>query len=70
MRDYVCLTLRENEEPIKPKTTQVSAAKTKVTSKAQDKSKFPPCILCKCNHALCNCAVLKERNATQRAKRS
>ena len=48
----------KNEEPIKPKTTKVFAANTMVPSKAQEKSKFPPW----------NCAVFKEKNATQRAK--
>ena len=60
--------LRKNEEPVKSKTTRVSAANTKVTSKAQDKSKVPPCVLCKGSHELWNCAVFKEKNATQRAK--
>ena len=58
----------KNEEPVKPKTTNFFAANSHVTSKAQDKSKFPPCILCKGSHALWNCAVFKEKNATQRAK--
>ena len=58
----------KNEEPVKPKTTKVFAANSQVTSKAQDKSKFPPCVLCKGSHALWNCAVFKEKNATQRAK--
>ena len=59
---------KKNEEPVKPKTTKVFAANSQVTSKAQDKSKFPPCVLCKSSHALWNCAVFKEKNATQRAK--
>ena len=58
----------KNEEPVKPKTTKVFAANSQVTSNAQDKSKFPPCAFCKCSHALWNCAVFKEKNATQRAK--
>ena len=58
----------KNEEPVKPKTIKVFAANSQVTSKAQDKSKFPPCVLCKGSHALWNCAVFKEKNATQRAK--
>ena len=58
----------ENEEPVKPKTTKVFAANSQVTSKAQDKSNFPPCVFCKCSHALWNWAVFKEKNATQRAK--
>ena len=52
-----------NEEAIKPKTTKVFAANTKVTSKAQDKSKFPSCVLCKGSHALWNCAVFKKKSA-------
>ena len=56
------------EEPVKPKTTKAFAANSQVTSKAQDKSKFPPCVLCKGSHSLWNCAVFKEKNATQRAK--
>ena len=59
---------KKNEEPFKPKKTKVFAANSQVTSKAQDKSKFPPCVLCKGSHALWNCAVFKEKNATQRAK--
>ena len=51
----------KNEEPVKPKTTKVFAANSQVTSKAQDKSKFPPCVLCKGSHALWNCAVFKEK---------
>ena len=58
----------KNEEPVKPKTTKVFAANRQVTSKAQDKSKLPPCVLRKGSHALWNCAVFKETNATQRAK--
>ena len=58
----------KNEEPVKPKTTKVFAASSQVTSKAQDKSKFPPCVLCKGSHMLWNCAVFKEKNAFQRAK--
>ena len=41
----------KNEEPVKPKTIKVFAANSQVTSKAQDKSKFPPCVLCKGSHA-------------------
>ena len=58
----------KNEEPVKPKTTKVFAANSQVSSKAQDKPKFPPCVLCKGSHALGNCAFFKEKNATQRAK--
>ena len=54
MNDYVYLTLRQkkNEEPVKPKTTKIFAANSQVTSKAQDKFQFPPCVLCKGSHAL------------------
>ena len=58
----------KNGEPVQLKTTKVFAANTKVTSKAQDKSKFPPCVLCRGRLALWNCAVFKEKNANQRAK--
>ena len=58
----------KNEEPVKPKTTKYFAANSQVTSKAQDKSKFPPCVLCNGSHSLWNCAVFNEKNATQRAK--
>ena len=58
----------KNEEPVKPKTTKVFAANSQVTSKAQDKSKFPPCVFCKGSHAVWICAAFKEKNATQRAK--
>ena len=58
----------KNEEPVKSKTTKVFAANTKVTSKAQDMSRFPPCVLCKDSHGLWNCAAFEEKNATQRAK--
>ena len=58
----------KNEEPVKPKTTKVFAANSQVTSTSQDKFKFLPCVLCKGPHALWNCAVFKEKNATQRAK--
>ena len=61
-------TTKKNEEPVKPKTTKYFAANSQVTSKAQDKSKFPPCVLCKGSQALWNCAVFREKNATQRAK--
>ena len=58
----------KNEEAVKPKTTKVFAANSQITSMAQDKSEFPPCVLCKGSHALWICAVFKEKNATQRAK--
>ena len=53
---------------MKPKTTKIFAANSNVTSIAQDKFKFPPCVLCKGSHALWNCAVFKEKDATQRTK--
>ena len=59
---------KKNEEPVKPKTTKIFAANSQVISNAQDKSKFPPCILCKGSHSLWNCAVFKGKKATQRAK--
>ena len=52
----VLSTKAKNEEPVKSKT-----ANSQVTSKAQDKSKFPPCALCKGSHALCNCAFSRKR---------
>ena len=55
----------KNEEPVKPKTIKVFAANNQVTSKAQEKFKFQPCVLCEGSHALWNCAVFKEKNATQ-----
>ena len=58
----------KNQEPVRPKTAKVFAVKSRVTSKAQDKFKFPPFVLYKGSHALWNCAVFKEKNATQRAK--
>ena len=58
----------KNEEPVKPKTTKVFAVNSQVTCKAQGKSQLPSCVLCKGSHALWNCAVFKEKNATQRAK--
>ena len=58
----------KNEEQVKPKTTNVFAANSQVTSKAQDKSKLPPCVLWKGSHALWKRAVFKEKNATHRLK--
>ena len=55
----------KNEEPVEPKTTKVFAANSQITCMAQDKSEFPPCVLCKGSHALWICAVFKEKNATQ-----
>ena len=67
MKNYVYSTLRQkkNEEPVKPKTTKDFAANSQVTSKAQVKSKFPPCVLCKGSRVLWNCGVFREKNATQ-----
>ena len=42
----------KNEEPVKPKITKIFAAKSQVISNAQDKSKFPPCILCRDSQSL------------------
>ena len=48
--------------------TKVFASNTKVSDKNKEKLEFPPCSVCKGQHALRNCAVFKEKNATQRAK--
>ena len=60
------------EQPVKQKVvTKVLAGNTKVSSKdekSREKTRFPPCSLCKVQHALWNCSVFKEKNATQRAK--
>ena len=60
------------EQPVKQKVvTKVLAGNTKVSSKdekSREKTRFPPCSLCKGQHALWNCSVFKEKNATQRAK--
>ena len=48
--------------------TEVFANNAKVSDKTKEKPKFPPCSVCKSQHALWNCAVFKEKNATQRAK--
>ena len=53
----------KKEETVKPKTTKIFATNIKVTSKAQNKSKFPPCVMCKGIQALWNCVVFKEKNA-------
>ena len=59
----------KSEEPVKQKVgTKVFASNTKVSDKTKEKPKFPPCSECKGQHALWNCAVFKEKNATQRAK--
>ena len=34
----------KNEEPVIPKTIKIFAAHSQVTEKAQDESKFPPCV--------------------------
>ena len=65
---YLTLRQKKSEEPVEPETTKVFAANSQVTSKAQDKFKFAPCLLCKSSHALWNCTVFKEKNATQRVK--
>ena len=44
------------------------ASNAKVSDKNKEKPKFPPCSVCKGQHALWNCTVFKEKNATQRAK--
>ena len=62
MKDYAYLTLRQKkEEPFKPKRAKVFATNSQVTSKAQDKFKFPPCVLCKGSHTLWNCGVFKKK---------
>ena len=69
MKYYVYLTLRQKtRNQLSQKPSKVFATNSQVTSKAQDKSKFPPCVLCKGSHAFWNCAAFKEKNATQRAK--
>ena len=60
---------RKSEEPVKQKVgTKVFASNAKVSDKTKEKPKFPPCSVCKGQHALWNCAVFEEKNATQRAK--
>ena len=59
----------KSEEPVKQKVgTKVFASNVKVSDKTMEKPKFPPCSVCKGQNALWNCAVFKEKNATQRAK--
>ena len=59
----------KSEEPVKQKVgTEVFGSNAKVSDKTKEKPKFPPCSVCKGQHALWNCAVFKEKNATQRAK--
>ena len=67
MKNYVYSTLRQKKtrNQLNKKTTKYFAANSQVTSKAQDKSKFPPCVLCKGSQALWNCGVFREKNATQ-----
>ena len=69
MKDYVYSTLRQKtRRHLNQKTTKVFSANSHLTSKAQDKSKFPPCDLCKGSHELWNCAFIKKKNGTQQAK--
>ena len=57
------------EDQVKQKVgTKVVASNAKVSDKNKEKPKFLPCSVCKGQHALRNCAVFKEKNATQRAK--
>ena len=59
----------KSEEPMKQKVgTKMFASNAKVSDKTKKKPKFPPCSVCKGQHALWNCAVFKEKNATQQAK--
>ena len=59
----------KSEEPVKQKVgTKVFANNAKVSDKTKEKPKFRPCSVCKGQHALWNCAMFKEKNATQRAK--
>ena len=59
----------KSEEPVKQKVgTKVFASNANVSNKTKEKPKYPPCSVCKGQHALWNCAVFKEKNATQRAK--
>ena len=59
----------KSEEPVKQKIgTRVFASNANVSNKTKEKPKYPPCSVCKGQHALWNCAVFKEKNATERAK--
>ena len=59
----------KSEEPVKRKVgTKLFASNAKASDKTKEKPKLPPCSVCKGHHALWNCAVFKEKNATQRAK--
>ena len=58
----------KSEESVKQKIgTKVFASNANVSKKTKEKPKYPPCSVCKGQHALWNCAVFKEKNATQRA---
>ena len=51
----------------KPKADE-SKTKTKVfVSTAEQKKASSPCLVCKSNHAIWNCAVFKQKTSTQRA---
>ena len=59
----------KSEEPVKQKVgTKVFASNATVSDKTKKKPKFTPCSVCKGQHVLWNCAVFKEKNATQGAK--
>ena len=59
----------KSEEPVQQKVgTKVFASNANVSNKTKEKPKYPPCSVCKGQHVLWNCAVFKEKNATQRAK--
>ena len=55
----------KSEEPVKQKVgRKVFASNAKMSDKTKEKPKFPPSSVCKGQHALWNCAVFKEKNAT------
>ena len=59
----------KSEEPVRQKIgTKVFASNANVSNKTREKPKYPPCSVYKVHHAFWNCAVFKEKNATQRAK--
>ena len=59
----------KSEEPVKQKVgTKAFASNAKVSDKTKEKPMFSPCSVCIGQQALWNCAVFKEKNATQRAK--
>ena len=59
----------KSEEPVKQKVgTKVFACNAKVSDNTKENPKFFPCSVCKSQHVLWNCAVFKEKKATQRAK--